>query len=689
VDAPHYLVPVPRPTARAVLGVVAGLVVVIAGVVVLTRGRAPATGDAATGPAGSGAAVGVTVEPPPHPNIVVIMTDDQTLEEVRVMDHVRELADRGASFSHYYASFPNCCPSRATYLTGQLAHNNGVIDNVPPHGGAHKLADAETLPVWLQRAGYYTAHVGKYLNSWGQNGDITPPPGWSRWFGLVDPTTYHYFDYDVSVDGTRVHHGHEDADYSTDVLGAEVVEQIGVARKKGAPFFISFTPLAPHVQSAERSDLEFKGVSWPLAVPAPRHTGEFAQEPLPKTASWNEPRGGVKPGFIQQRRALTPSDEQLATTSYRLELETLQAVDEWIGKIEQAVRDQGVADSTYLLFTSDNGLYHGEHRIPNGKLYLYEPAVHLPLVVAGPAIGAGVQVDAPAGNVDLAPTIARLAGATPGVAFDGRDLFPLIQDPSRGKGRGMLLENYLGGQVLSDAIHTERWFYGEANDGTRELYDLAVDPDQVRNVAGAATYAPVQADLQARLATARSCAGATCEGSDASGGQIPTGVDVPVPEGTVSTTEPRSIDSLPTATVQRNVYEALDALTPTFDLTEPEKACVVKALTAKADTIGTDGRPVLQDRRALANAVTLAESCIGPVRKARGIAAVAPILSDGVVAGGLAICLGDALAKLDPVAFTAALDLLVDLGQPDPEARAAMEPRLRACGADPATVFPR
>ena len=145
-------------------------------------------------------------------NVLVVMADDETLEAVRVMSNTKRLlGDQGTTFDNFYVSFPNCCPSRATFVTGQYAHNNGVTDNLPPNGGFYKLRSDETLPVWLQRAGYYTASIGKYLNTWGQRG-IEPPPGWTHWFGLIDPTTYHYYNYSVSNDGNRQDYGSSPAD---------------------------------------------------------------------------------------------------------------------------------------------------------------------------------------------------------------------------------------------------------------------------------------------------------------------------------------------------------------------------------------------------------------------------------------------------------------------------------------------
>ena len=192
-----------------------------------------------------------------RPNVLVIMTDDQTLESMRVMPIVgKQLVAEGTSFSKYYVSFPNCCPSRATYLTGQYSHNTGVEDNVPPLGGAGKLKADETLPVWLQRSGYWTASIGKFLNTWGEDGNITPPPGWNRWFGLIDPTTYQYYGYSVSVDGQRRDYGTSPQDYQTDVLGKEVVDTIRARAGQDQPWYVSFTPLSPHAEKPESAQTE-------------------------------------------------------------------------------------------------------------------------------------------------------------------------------------------------------------------------------------------------------------------------------------------------------------------------------------------------------------------------------------------------------------------------------------------------
>ncbi|MBM3667175.1 MAG: hypothetical protein FJW90_06780 [Actinobacteria bacterium] len=140
-----------------------------------------------------------------RPNIVMVMTDDQTVESLRSMPIVeKRLARAGVSFPNNFASFPLCCPSRATMLTGQYPDNHGVRTKQSPSGGCATLLPTEgnTLPVWLQRAGYHTAHIGKYLNGCGSaTADTHVPAGWSEWYGALD-------DPDAYIGGTYTMYGY-------------------------------------------------------------------------------------------------------------------------------------------------------------------------------------------------------------------------------------------------------------------------------------------------------------------------------------------------------------------------------------------------------------------------------------------------------------------------------------------------
>lgn len=465
-----------------------------------------------------------------RPNVLVIMTDDQTLEAMRVLDNVDTyLTDAGTTFTNYFVTFPTCCPSRTTYLTGQYAHNHGVEENVAPKGGFHKANQDEYLPVWLQRAGYWTASIGKYLNQWGADGHIEAPKGWNRWFGLIDPTTYRYFGYDVSIDGVRHSFGEEPQDYQTDVLGAEVVRVIRDRATAPEPWFVSWTPLAPHAIEPEGpagrnagdrvggSDAGPGGaiaqrIRSTLPVPSPEFRGKMARQEPPRTASYNQADVTGIPEGVRRVR-ITPNLQSLIREGYQRELETLQSVDKWVKRIIQMLTRTDQLDNTVVIFTSDNGYFHGEHRLSFSKVQLYEAAVRLPLVIRGPGFPRAGRVDALTANIDLTPTILAVAGARATLPVDGRDLGALVQDPAQGAGRGVLLENWSeNSRRHVEGIRTDRYKYLVTDGRERELYDLVQDPDEVDNRADEPSYAPVGGELADRLERLGSCAGATCEG---------------------------------------------------------------------------------------------------------------------------------------------------------------------------------
>src|SRR5215212_2694689 len=157
---------------------------------------------------------GLVAQTATRPNIIVIMTDDQRLDDLQVMTKTKNLiGDAGTTFNTFFASFPLCCPSRATFLTGQYAHNHGVLGNSPPLGGIGKLNQNNTLPLWLQTAGYVTSHIGIYVN--GYTNSMGIPPGWNDWQGL--PTGAQSYDYNLNDNGRIVHYGTAPQDYQTDV----------------------------------------------------------------------------------------------------------------------------------------------------------------------------------------------------------------------------------------------------------------------------------------------------------------------------------------------------------------------------------------------------------------------------------------------------------------------------------------
>src|SRR4051794_14229105 len=182
-----------------------------------------------------------------RPNVVVFETDDQTAGSLWAMPTVqRLLVDRGATFDNSFASYALCCPSRATFLTGQYAHNHGVFDNVLPWGGFPKLDHSNTLAVWLSGAGYRTILVGKYLNGYGSRDPKEGPPGWTDWHALVGVSTYRYFGFTMNDGGVTTRYPRTAAYYQTDVLAGKAVSMVASAAHDPRPFFMWNTFVAPH-----------------------------------------------------------------------------------------------------------------------------------------------------------------------------------------------------------------------------------------------------------------------------------------------------------------------------------------------------------------------------------------------------------------------------------------------------------
>ena len=220
-----------------------------------------------------------------------------------------------------------------------------------------------------------------------------------------------------------------------------------------------------------------------------------------------------KPQNIQARPLFTPQETVEIKTNYRRRLETLPAVDRGVAKIVGVLNATKQLDNTVIVFVSDNGFFHGEHRIPYGKYLPYDPSIRVPLIIRGPGFAKGETSSALVENVDLPATILRIAGAKPLRKLDGRSLLPLLQDPATKWPRHAALvesgPNNAGAPVYA-GLRTARYLYVEYTDGERELYDLRHDPYELRNRAGERAMRSVQARLSKDLAIARSCKGTAC-----------------------------------------------------------------------------------------------------------------------------------------------------------------------------------
>ena len=308
-----------------------------------------------------------------RPNVVVILTDDQTYSSLAKMPYTNARGD-WVRFTRAYANYPLCCPARATLLSGQYSHHTGVENN--SSGGA--FDDDNTIGTWLKGRGYRTGYIGKYLNQYPFGRTPFAPPGWGRFAAFTDdPNYYNYTLWDSST-GVKKKYGQTAADYSTDVLATKATQFI--ANTSPSPFFLFFAPYSPHRPF----------------TPAPRHATKFNGAAVTQAPNFNEDDVSDKPEFIrrQTKKSLADMEEQR-----RGEWRLLQATDDAVKAIFNALSSKGVLNNTVVVFMSDHGYSFGEHRWET-KRCEYEECVHIPMLVRYPGV-TGRTVDALVTNADL------------------------------------------------------------------------------------------------------------------------------------------------------------------------------------------------------------------------------------------------------------------------------------------------
>jgi arylsulfatase A-like enzyme len=516
---------------------------------------------------------------PTRPSFVVIQTDDQTLDELyasfgqprlQAMPNTLNLiAKRGETFNNYYVSYPLCCPSRVSLLTGRYSHNNGVKGNVQPNGGyfgfSFRAASKHNLAVWLQNAGYRTIHVGKFLNGYGDepfDNGTTIPPGWSAWHTVEKAdTTHYYYGYSLNdngqIDGpfgdsgsweTREYGARDDIGcpfapanglpcyYETDTL-----TNIATAELQGTspeqPFYLQLDYTAPHG--------DFRHPAGP--EPAPRHYDWFKGAPFPHSRSQGFDEGNVvdKPRFIREAPYLSLSDIHTYRVYYDKALESLRSIDDGVKQLIDTLGSLHRLRNTYVIFTSDNGFFFGEHRLIGGKFLAYEPSTHLPFLIRGPHIKPGSASNEIVGNIDIAPTVLELAGAEADKSIDGRSMVPFMLDPALRTLRPYLFESFVEssdveeqGAIAEPGDQSSRntarkrpgasasllappkdyeglrlgpYKYIAWPDGEKELYDLEKDPYELNNIVRIPNYFPVRNFLHHELLNRlEDCVGRTC-----------------------------------------------------------------------------------------------------------------------------------------------------------------------------------
>jgi arylsulfatase A-like enzyme len=491
-----------------------------------------------------------------RPNVLMIMVDDMRTDELQWMPNVQKLIGKqGVTFTNGFAGYPLCCPARASVLTGLYPHNHGVWSHEPPWGFT-ALQDADTAPVWLQRAGYHTTYLGKYLNGYGNDpepgkdrGTSTEyvPPGWDLWRGSIDGGlekghpdnggTYRFYDTTLNDNGNG--YVALSPEYQTFAYARLTREQLAANAEAGRPFFsyVSFT--APHRGLPREPDDPDH-----LATPArPKRIRGAYDDLITKApgADWDDPDRSDKPKAM---RLPVPSDEM---KSEMLELtrqraESLYLVDESVKEIISALRENNQLANTLVVFTSDNGYFLGEQGKPHGKVLPYEPSLRVPVVMRGPGVPRGEIRTDPFLSIDFAPTFADLADAPASPQVDGRSLVDVARlgddstgptwsrvvltetGPTLAAQRALAAKQPVGahqtrmmlGKVTG--IRTARYLYTEwqPEPGARdpgilvELYDVLADPQQYVNLAVDGKHDALVEEFHELLGRARRCVADEC-----------------------------------------------------------------------------------------------------------------------------------------------------------------------------------
>lgn len=483
---------------------------------------------------------------PRRPNIVVVMADDMRQDDLRFAPNVRRLfRGGGVEFRNSFSNYPLCCPARASFLTGRLAHNHKVLSHERPYGYA-AFDDSRTIATTLRRANYRTGFIGKYLNGYGKQRSLVTgrssyeyvPRGWTRWLGAVQRPnrrrpaggTYHYtrtvYNIDGKATGRRFH-----GQYQTHTMGRfsrQLVDRFSRGRQ---PFFLYLSFVAPHHGGPPEKDdprpHRVDGRKYKYVTPAvPRQVrGRFNRmvrraPGVPAHGRQPDPSVSDMPRFLRHK-PLDRYDRAALREVTRQRGESISVLDREVGRLVTKLRREGELSRTVLIFTSDNGYFLGEHRRRGGKVLAHEPSLRVPFLIRGPGIPRGQRRYAPITTVDQAATVLALAGATGRhpLTLDGRSSLPDLRH-DRPWDEAVLDEALLARLRKRDAaftdargaigIRTARWSYIRYRTGAAELYDLRTDPDQLVNRARDAELSDTRDRLDQVWREARNCQGSGC-----------------------------------------------------------------------------------------------------------------------------------------------------------------------------------
>ena len=447
-----------------------------------------------------------------RPNVLYVVTDDETMRDMNplTMPHTyADLISHGTTYTDSSTSYAYCCPSRASFQTGEYPQNHGTLGCDAPYGFQYFITHrkvGDTLPEWLRAAGYSTGFTGKYIN--GNEYVKAPiPRGWSEWHGF-GPGTYDYAQQTEVIArngkrvGTRVHH-----EYTTRTTGDITTRLVATLSQKRSPWFIEAAFVAPHYGDDHLTGSTYSVVSPGVDTP---YRWTFANRAMPRTAAYNQADVSGMNSYMRSLPLISPTLQAQEQRAWQRRQEALRSVDDQVHRLYLELAAHGQLRNTAIVFTSDNGYDLGEHRHVQGKLTPYESSVNVPLVIRWPGYAAATTRRMPVQTEDVTATIAQLAHARTPATVDGISLLPSRADPSWQMNRAVLLRQWL--TFPFEGTRTASYTYVHFLGGDRkvELYDHRVDPYETRNVADDPLYAGVVAELARVTALQVGCHGASC-----------------------------------------------------------------------------------------------------------------------------------------------------------------------------------
>lgn len=436
------------------------------------------------------------------PDIVFILLDDLRYDAMSFMDHpyiqtpnMDQLRARGAWIKNAFVTTSICCPSRASFLTGTYASRHGVIDNETAE------YDPEITPpvsMYLQEVGYKTAMIGK----WHMGYSGSPRKGFDHWLSFEGQGVYNNPTFNINGVESMF------SGYTTDLLTDHAIEFIK-EQDKEKPYFLM---------------LSHKAVHEPFR-PAIRHKKAFGeglkdQEPLSFSSDfkgkplWQRRQRveDVRWHWRTKDREQESIPERIAQedfgkrSKYVDQLRCAAAVDEGIGKILETLKKRGSLENTLIVFSSDNGYFHGEHRRWDKRL-AYEESLRIPMLISYPKlIAENSTVDGMVNNIDFAPTILEYAGIRIPEQMQGLSIKPLLEGEKESLREEVFYEYWtelVHSIPTMTALRTDRIkliSFPELED-IDELYDLEKDPHEMTNLVQHPEYSSVYESMKKRLQT--------------------------------------------------------------------------------------------------------------------------------------------------------------------------------------------